>query len=95
MEKKKTIDEIKAKQSNSLDIMKHMAAVLGLDEFTGSGKNIQWEESSDGYYRLLKCDFTQEGVGFLHMVVSSYESTGRVKDMYVRAYYHEEKEEEK
>lgn len=95
MERKKTIDEIKAKQSNSLDIMKHMAADFGFDEFTGSGKNIQWDESSDGYDRIEKCDFTQEGVGFLHMVVSSDEDTGRVKDMYARAYYHKKKEEEK
>lgn len=91
MGRKKTIDEIKAKQSNSLDIMKHMAADLGFDEFTGSGKNIQWDESSDGYDRIEKCDFTQEGVGFLHMVVSSHESTGRVKDMYARAYYNEKR----
>lgn len=95
MGKKKTIDEIKAKQSNSLDIMKHMAADLGFDEFTGFGKDIKWDESSDGYNRLEKCGFTQEGVGYLHMVVSSYESTGRVKDMYARAYYNEKKEEEK
>ena len=95
MGRKKTIDEIKAKQSNSLDIMKHMAADLGFDEFTGSGKDIKWDESSDGYDRTEKCNFTQEGDGFLHMVVSSYESTGRVKDMYARAYYHEKKEEEK
>lgn len=89
MGRKKTIDEIKAKQSNSLDIMKHMAADFGFDEFTGSGKNMQWDESSDGYDRIEKCNFTQEEVGFLHMVVSSYEDTGRVKDMYARAYYHE------
>lgn len=95
MGRKKTIDEIKAKQSNSLDIMKHMAADLGFDEFTGSGNNIKWDESSDGYYLTEKCDFTQEGVGVIHMVVSSYEDTGRVKDMYARAYYHEKKEEEK
>ena len=94
MGRKKTIDEIKAKQSNSLDIMKHMAADLGFDEFTGSGKDIKWDESSDGYNRIEKCDFTQEGVGFIHMVVSSYEVTGRVKDMYARAYYYEEKKGE-
>lgn len=87
MGRKKTIDEIKAKQSSSISIMKHMAADLGFDEFTGSGKDIKWDERSDGYVRIEKCDFTQEGVGFIHMVVSSYEDTGRVKDMYASAYY--------
>lgn len=89
MGRKKTIDEIKAKQSNSLDIMNHMAADLGFDEFIGFGKDIKWDERSDGYYLTEKCDFTQEGVGFIHMVVSKDESTGRVKDIYARAYYHE------
>ena len=88
MGKKKTRDEIKAKQSNSLDIMKHMASDLGF-EFTGSGQDVKWDESSDGYERIEKCDFTQQGVGFIHMVVSKDESTGRVKDIYARAYYHE------
>lgn len=35
MGKKKTIDEIKAKQSNSLDIMKHMAAVFNNKKYGG------------------------------------------------------------
>lgn len=84
---KKTIDEIKARQSSSIEIMKLMASGLGFDQFTGFGKGVKWDEYSDGNILTERCDFTQEDVGFLHMVVSRHESTGRIKDLYSSVHY--------